>query len=79
MEFSLNEITNQALSLPIDDRVALAQRLWDSIEGFSDPGTEDAWLKEAEKRWQEIKEGKVECIPAEEAMKRAKASLNIRK
>ena len=68
MELALSEITDKALSLPIDDRVALAQRLWDSIEGFIDPETEDAWLKEAEKRWQEIEEGRVECIPAEEAI-----------
>lgn len=79
MELALSEITDKALSLPIDDRVTLAQRLWDSIEGFIDPETEDAWLKEAEKRWQEIEEGRVECIPAEEAMKKAKASLTIKK
>lgn len=79
MELALSEITDKALSLPIDDRVALAQRLWDSIEGFIDPEIEDAWLKETEKRLKEIEEGKVECIPAEEAMKRAKASLSIKK
>jgi putative addiction module component (TIGR02574 family) len=70
MELALSEITDKALSLPIDERVTLAQRLWDSIEGFIDPEIEDAWLKETEKRVKEIEEGKVECIPAEEAMKK---------
>ncbi len=36
---------------------------------------EKAWMDEADRRWQEIKEGKVKCIPAEEVMKQARDAL----
>ncbi|MCP4151366.1 MAG: addiction module protein [bacterium] len=39
---------------------------------------EEEWLDVAERRWQEIETGKVECIPAEEAMKSIRASLEKR-
>jgi putative addiction module component (TIGR02574 family) len=76
MELALNELTDQALSLSIEERAILAQRLWESIEGFIDTETEKAWLEESDRRWKDIKEGKVKCIPAEKAMKEARASLN---
>jgi hypothetical protein len=41
-----------------------------------DPDIEAAWIREAERRWQEIREGKVVCIPAEEVFRRIRATLN---
>jgi putative addiction module component (TIGR02574 family) len=64
----LNKITDQVMSLPPDARALLAHKLWDSLCDFADPDIERLWLEEAEKRWQEIEEGKVECIPAETVM-----------
>jgi putative addiction module component (TIGR02574 family) len=69
----LKDITAKALTLPIDERVILVQRLWNSIEGYANPKIEEEWLALAEKRWIEIEEGKVQCIPAEEAMIKARA------
>ncbi len=66
------------MALPPDERALLAQRLWDSLEDFVNPEIEQAWLEEAKKRWHEIEEGKVQCIPAEEVMKKARANLNKR-
>ncbi len=40
------------------------------------PEIEKAWLKEAERRWREIEEGKVECIPAQEVMEKARKSVS---
>ncbi|PIP41856.1 hypothetical protein COZ13_08760 [Candidatus Desantisbacteria bacterium CG_4_10_14_3_um_filter_40_18] len=37
---------------------------------------EKAWMDETEKRWQEIEQGRVQCISAKEVMKKARASLN---
>jgi len=76
MELALSELTNKVLSLPIDDRTILAQRLWESIEGFVDTDVEAEWLKVAEQRWRDIEEGRVQCIPAEEAMTIARSNLN---
>ncbi len=75
MELSLKELTDKVLALPLDERIVLAHRLWDSIEGFIEPGIEEEWLNLAEQRWQEIKNGSVKCFPAAEAMKKAKTYL----
>jgi len=79
MELALSELTDRALSLPIDERTVLAQRLWESIEGFIDTDVEKEWLNAAEQRWRDIEEGRVRCIPAEEAMTKARSRLSKQK
>jgi putative addiction module component (TIGR02574 family) len=71
---TITDIEKAVFNLPPDERAALAYRIWDSLEGFSDADIEKAWMDEADRRWQEIKDGEVSCIPAEEAMKRARAA-----
>ena len=73
---TLADLTKEALSLPVEDRVVLAQRVWDSIEHFASADIEAAWLEEADRRWREIEEGKVQCQPAHEVMKRAREGLS---
>ncbi len=68
-------ILDQVLTLQVDERAILAQRIWESIEHFLSPEVEQAWLEEAERRWREIEEGRVQCIPAAEAIKQARNSL----
>jgi putative addiction module component (TIGR02574 family) len=75
MSTLLIELTDQALNLPLSERSILEQRLWDSLDDFIDPDIEEAWIIEAEKRWQEIEQGKVECIPVEEVMNAIRSSL----
>lgn len=72
---TLNDLTKEALSLPVEDRVILAHRVWDSVEHFASADLEKAWMDEADRRWREIEEGKVQCQPAEEVMRQARASL----
>lgn len=79
MELALSELTDKALALPIDERTILAQLLWESIDGFVEPDVEKEWFKVAQKRWTDIEKGRVQCIPAEEAMKKARTSLNKKK
>jgi putative addiction module component (TIGR02574 family) len=68
-------LLDQVFALPVDDRAILAQRIWDSIEHFISSDVEQAWLDEAERRWREIEEGRVQCVPAEEAIKLARNRL----
>jgi putative addiction module component (TIGR02574 family) len=75
---TVDELTERLLALPVEDRAVLAQRLWDSIEHFAEPATREAWLDEADRRWREIEEGTVQCVPATEVMRRARASLRER-
>lgn len=72
---TLTDVTKEALSLPVEDRVVLAQRVWESMEHFASSDVEKAWMEEADRRWREIEEGKVQCEPADQVMKRARESL----
>ncbi len=72
---TLTDVTKKAMALPVEDRVVLAQRVWESVEHFASREVEKAWLDEADRRWHEIEEGKVRCPPADEVMKRARKSL----
>ncbi len=72
---TLTDVTKKALSLEVDDRVVLAQRVWDSIEHFASPDVEKTWMEEADRRWKDIEEGKVQCQPADEVMRRAREAL----
>ena len=76
MSTATMELTEKVLALPTDERVILAQCVWDSMEHFIDTDIEKAWMDEAERRWQEIKQGRVQCVLAEEVMKKVRASLN---
>ncbi len=71
----LSDVTKQALDLPIEERIILVQRVWDSVGHFESLEVEKAWMDEADRRWQEIEEGKVQCLPADQVMKQARESL----
>ena len=72
---TLAEVTSKALALNVDERVVLAQRVWDSVEHFTSREVEKAWLDEADRRWREIESGKVQGLAGEDVMKRARESL----
>jgi putative addiction module component (TIGR02574 family) len=72
---TLAEVTSEALALPVEERVVLAQRVWNSVERFASSGIERAWMDEADWRWLEIEEGKAQSLPADEAMRRARECL----
>ncbi|MBU1752407.1 addiction module protein [bacterium] len=77
MSTATMQLMEKVLALPMDERVILAQHVWDSVEHFIiDPEIEKSWMDEAERRWHEIEQGRVQCIPAKEVMKKARASLN---
>ena len=72
---TLAELTNEALALSVEERVVLAQRVWDSVEHFASREVETAWMDVADRRWREIEAGQVQCVPAEDVMQRARESL----
>jgi len=55
---TLADVTKQVLALPVEERVVLAQRVWDSVGHFASSEVEKAWMDEADRRWREIEEGK---------------------
>jgi len=69
MAHSLPEIEKDALRLPVDDRARLAMRLLSSLEEATESPEEieKLWIAEAERRFQELREGVVQGIPARDA------------
>ena len=68
MAHSLPEIENDALRLSAEDRARLAVRLLSSLEGVAESAEEieKLWIAEAERRFQELRDGVVQGIPARE-------------
>ena len=66
MAHSAAEIEDDALGLPIEDRARLALRLIASLEETveSTEEIEELWVAEAERRFQELRDGVVQGIPA---------------
>jgi putative addiction module component (TIGR02574 family) len=69
MAHSLPEIEKDALRLPVDDRARLAMRLLSSLEEATESPEEieKLWIAEAERRFQELRDGVVQGIPARDA------------
>ena len=67
-------ILEAALALPPDERADLADKLWISLDGYSDD-IERAWLAECHRRVAACERGEMECIPAEEALRSVRESL----
>ena len=69
MAHSLPEIEKDALRLPAEDRARLAVRLLSSLEetAESPEEIEKLWIAEAERRFQELRDGVVQGVPAPEA------------
>jgi len=66
MTFDFEQFTQKALLLPSDAKVALVERLLQSLDNDEISDIDEAWVQEAEKRYQELKTGKVVGIPADE-------------
>ena len=78
MAQSLKELTEEALRLPADERVVLAESLLLTIDEEHDRLVDEAIVKELERRLQDFREGKVKGIPAKEAFGQIREKLNKR-
>lgn len=77
MRHSLAEIEDDALKLSDEDRARLAVRLLASLEeeAESPEEIERVWVEEAERRFQELRDGVVEGVPAGDVFARLRAKL----
>jgi len=53
----MQELTAEAMALPLSDRVSLAQALWESIEAGLADTDEDSAVREAIRRDEELSSG----------------------
>ena len=70
---SIEQLTQEALSLPQDMRLQLVESLLNSLE--VDESIQSEWLAEAKKRNNEIRNGLVQPIPGEEALAQVRQLL----
>ena len=62
----LEKIEHDALSLSIQERAFLADRLLSSLDKQAPNNIDDVWLDELERRYQEYKNGKRPGVSAQE-------------
>jgi putative addiction module component (TIGR02574 family) len=70
---NFTEILNAALSLPPEERAALADHLLVSLDGPDQKVIDAAWAEEAERRERELDEGTVEAVDGELVMQRLRS------
>jgi len=73
---SLLELETEISKLPVCERAALAKWLLDSLENLSEAEIDQVWTEEAERRLDEMERGEVVEIPADEALRRARAAIS---
>jgi len=73
---SLKKLEAEIKKLDLKDRATLAKRLVESLDELSKAEIEALWAEEAELRLDELEEGAVNEIPAEEALRRARAAIS---
>jgi putative addiction module component (TIGR02574 family) len=76
MKATLEKVTQEALSLSMDDRAALTRILIKALDSEApDESTEmeKAWKAEVERRVDEIESGRVKTVPAEEVFAKLRA------
>ena len=70
------KLEDEAMKLPTSLRARLARRLIASLDREpADPDIEESWTVEAPRRLEELVNGKVAGIPAEDALRKARAAL----
>lgn len=63
-------IEQEALSLPLEDRARLAQKLLLSLDTLSEEERDDIWLTEASRRARELDRGEIRPVPADEVQRK---------
>jgi hypothetical protein len=72
---SIEQLTEELLSLPSASRALLAEKLVESLEFDIDPSIQAAWTTQAKRRRDEVKNGTVQPISGEEALAQVRQLL----
>lgn len=73
---NVKDLESQIMKLDLNDRAALAKRIVNSLDELSEAEIEALWIEEGERRLDELEQGLTTEVPAEEAIRRAKASIS---
>ena len=75
MPTTLEQITKEAMDLPLRQKLALAGFLLESAESATDPEAESAWENEIRDRIRAIDEGRVAGVSYDDVMRAAEQQL----
>jgi hypothetical protein len=75
VNMSVEQIAEEALSLPSEARVLLADRLVESLDSVEDEKIHRLWAVEALRRRDEVRSGRVKTIPGDKALARVRKAV----
>ena len=75
MRLTIEQIAEEALSLPSEARALLADRLVESLDPLEDGYIRQLWAAEARARLDDVTNGLVKAIPGQEALDRVRKSV----
>lgn len=67
----LSEILRTVLSLDIEDRAEVAEKLLASLEDLSEAEADRVWAREAQRRLEALRAGLANTVPAGEVARKA--------
>ena len=75
MSMTVEQIAEEALSLPSEARALLADRLVESLDPAEDGYIHQLWATEALRRRDDVRSGRIETIPGGEALARVRHAV----
>ncbi len=75
MQITVEQVVEVALALPSEARALLADRLVESLDPAEDGYLRQLWVKEAQRRIEEVRSGRVIPIPGEVAFSQVRAAV----
>jgi putative addiction module component (TIGR02574 family) len=75
MARAVADIEQEIRALPDSEKERLLRALLEELDGPPDPGAEQAWLDEIQRRSREFDQGLVDAIPAEKVFADLRAKL----
>jgi putative addiction module component (TIGR02574 family) len=73
---SFDELVAEVEKLSLEERAALAKRIVESLDELSESEVEALWVQEAERRLDELEQGQVPEVSAEQVLRQARAAIS---
>lgn len=75
MATTLEQLAEQAMNLPTESRARLADLLVESLDAAELGHVDRLWVAEAKRRRDEVRSGRVEVIPGDEALQKVRDAV----
>ncbi len=75
MTTRFKDVEKQARALSAREKAELARVLIEDLDSSTDPNAEQLWIEEAQRRYDAFTAGKLNALPGEDVMRRARQRL----